>query len=127
VKKFIVILGLAIIVFAGFSIFFFSPDKLMPENSSGKKIYYTVIKNEGVKVNNDKRYEYTLDSYDEKGNRKSLIFTAKKKLREDAYVELYVAPLRGVTYWQEVMWNDMPSNVQKEYIKYCDRHLKSNK
>ncbi|WP_454053102.1 YxeA family protein [Clostridium sp. Marseille-Q7071] len=116
-KKFFSIICLIILMIVSFSILFLNPDKLTPENPAGKSIYYTVINNKSTFLNDNNRYEYILDSYDNKGNVKSLTFTASKELRENAYLELYVAPFRGVTYWQEIQYNDLPSIVQKIYRK----------
>ncbi len=116
-KKFFSIICLIILMIISFSILFLNPNKLTPENPAGKSIYYTSINNKNIFLNDDDRYEYILDSYDNKGNVKSLTFTASKELRENAYLELYVAPFRGVTYWQEIQYNDLPSIVQKIYAK----------
>lgn len=116
-KKIFSIICLLILMIISFSILFLNPDKLTPENPAGKSIYYTVINNKNTFLNDNNRYEYTLDSHDNNGNVKTLTFTASKELRENAYLELYVAPFRGVTYWQEIQYNDLPSIVQKIYTK----------
>lgn len=115
-KKIIIIIGLIIISLVGFVIIFFNPARLTPEDPKGKTMYYTQIKNEEITIDDSKRFEYILDCYDTNGYKKSLTFTSGKKLREDAYIELYVAPLRGVTYWQEVKWDELHVEVQKIYI-----------
>ncbi len=110
-------IGLIIIILVAFSIFFFNPNRLTPENPEGKASYYTMIVNDDTKLNSQKRYEYTLDAFSKKGDKKSLTFTSSKQLRKDAYLELYVAPFRGVTYWQEVQFDELPEQVKKKYIK----------
>nr|WP_315024420.1 YxeA family protein [uncultured Aminipila sp.] len=114
-KKFIIIIGLVVLILGALFILFLNPDKIDPDNPSGKTIYYTVISNQKVEVNNDNRYEYVLTCYDEKGKEKSLSFTTGKKLREEAYVKLYDAPLRGVTYWEEIGEKDLPEKVKDVY------------
>lgn len=118
-KKVMLISGLlgllVIIIVSAFLTIFLNPDRLTYDNPAGKTIYFTVVENAGVKVDNDKRYEYVLDAYDEKGAKKELTFTASKQLREGAYLELYVAPFRGVTYWQEVQADELPSKVRSVF------------
>ncbi|WP_281533261.1 YxeA family protein [Anaerocolumna aminovalerica] len=116
-KTKLLVAGLIIIIFAAFFIFFFNPDRLTPENQKGKTSYYTMIVNGDTKLNHRKRYEYTLDAYNEKGEKKSLTFTSSKQLREGSYLELYVAPFRGVTYWQEVQPDELPDQVKSVYLK----------
>lgn len=64
--------------------FSFNPDRLTPENPEEKTIYYTMIINDDIKSNSQKRYEYTLDAYNEKGEKELLTFTSSKQLREGA-------------------------------------------
>ncbi|MHC1723811.1 MAG: YxeA family protein [Aminipila sp.] len=114
-KKLIMIIGLVVIILGALFVFFLNPDKIDPESPTGKTIYYTQISNQEVEVNDNNRYEYVLTCYDEKGKEKSLNFTTGKKLKEGAYVKLYVAPLRGVTYWEETAEKDLPENVKDVY------------
>lgn len=76
-----------------------------------------MIVNNGTKLNDQNRYEYALDAYNERGKVKALTFTTSKQLREGAYLELYVAPFRGVTYWQEVQLDELPDQVKSVYSK----------
>lgn len=95
---------------------FLNPERLTPENSKGKEVYYTMIDNTDVtQSTTDDRYNYTLPCYNDKGTKKELTFSASKKLRENAYLKLYNTTLRGVTYWQEVEYNELPEDVQKIY------------
>lgn len=109
------IIGLVVIILGALFVFFLNPDKIEPDNPTGKTIYYTQISNQEVEVNDDNRYEYVLTCYDENGKDKSLKFTTGKKLREGAYVKLYDAPLRGVTYWEEIADKDFPQQVKEIY------------
>jgi len=111
----LLVASLIIIILVAFSVFFFNPERLTPENPEGKTIYYTMIINDDIKANSQKRYEYTLDAYNEKGEYKTLTFTSSRQLREGAYLELYVAPFRGVTYWQEVQFDELPEQVRSIY------------
>ena len=114
-KKIAIIFILLLAVVFAFSIFFFNPKRLTPEDPYGKAVYYTIIENKNVIINNDNRHEYTLTSYDKKGNKKELNFTSSKQLREGGYLELYVTLLRGVTYWQEIQYNELPDVVKEIY------------
>ena len=55
---------------------------------------------------------YTLPSYDENGNVQDLSFGTERQLREGAYLRLSVLPVRGVTEWREVQYEELPSVVQ---------------
>lgn len=116
-ERLLIVMSLVVIIIIAFSVFFYNPDKLPPENPEGKTLYYTKIFNDERKLNDNQRYEYPLDAYDERGNKKALTFSSSKQLREEAYIELYVAPFRGVTYWQEVQFDELPEQVQRVYSK----------
>lgn len=103
------------LLFAAFVVFFYNPDRLAPEHPAGKTRYYTRVVNDEVWVNHQERYVYTLDAYTDKGKKRSLTFTSSKQLREGAYLELYVARFRGVTYWQEVPYDELPERVKRVY------------
>lgn len=105
-------LSLLVIALGAFTFFYFTPEKLTPENPAGKTMYYTVVNNDKVEQDTNKRYDYILTAYDEKGKEKELNFSASKQLREGAYLELYVTTFRGVTYWHEVRYEDLPDKVQ---------------
>ena len=47
--------------------------------------------------------------------KEELSFSAGKKLREEAYIQLYYTMIRGVTYWEEVSFEEMPKAVQQQY------------
>lgn len=76
--------------------------------------YYVQIDNTDVKIIKQE-YEYTLRTYDEHGKMKDLTFKANKKLREDAYLKLQANPTRGVIYWEEVTFDELPKDVQFRY------------
>ncbi len=87
--------------------------------------YYTQIDN-GKMEENEKRegvidfkggmpYLYTLDSYDKNGQEEIVTFGSSKKLKEGAFLKLNIAPIRGVTSWEEVKYNDLPPAVKEKY------------
>lgn len=59
---------------------------------------------------------YTLPSYDENGSVQDLSFGTERQLREGAYLRLSVLPVRGVTEWREVQYEELPSAVQ---VRMC--------
>ena len=112
-KKILLILGLIIVLGACLFLFFFTPEKLTPESPAGKTIYYAVINDSGVQDNN-KRYDYEVTAYSKKGKEKKLEFSAGKQLKKGAYVQLYYTLIRGVTYWEEVPYEELPVTVQQK-------------
>ncbi|GAA4831483.1 hypothetical protein GCM10023310_05860 [Paenibacillus vulneris] len=113
-KKLLLTLGIMLLIVVSLWMFFFTPDKLTPENPAGKTIYYTMVSGPGVQ-NMNGRYEYKLTVYTEKGKGKEMEFSAGKQLRNEAYVRLYHTLLRGVTYWEEVTFEELPEAVQQKY------------
>lgn len=113
-KKILLVLGTVIVFGACMWMFFFTPEKLTPENPAGKTVYYTKITESGVQGQNG-RYDYKVIAYDEKKKKEELSFSAGKKLREGAYIQLYYTMIRGVTYWEEVSFEELPEAVQQQY------------
>jgi uncharacterized protein (TIGR01655 family) len=106
---------LIIVMVVAFFIFFFNPARLTPKNPEGKTCYYTMIVNDDIKLNDEEEYKYTLDAYNKNGKKKTLTFISNKQLREGAYLELFVTPFRGVTYWQEVQLDELPDQTKNVY------------
>lgn len=80
-------------------------------------IYYTKIDNtklEQVSSNDDMRFQYTLDCYNEKGKKKELTFKASRELRQDAYLLLEVRSI-GVHTWKEVQESELPDKVKGNF------------
>ncbi|MGN7383048.1 YxeA family protein [Paenibacillus sp. SAFN-117] len=113
-RKIWLVLGLIIVILAGLWMFFFSPEKLTPDHPAGKTVYYTRITSPGVQDENE-RYDYELTAYNEKGKGKNIEFSAGKPLREGAYIRLYYTWIRGVTYWEEVAFEELPGAVQQKF------------
>ena len=91
------------------------------ENGSG--YYYVKIDNSKIEQVNSRGgvidfqggmdYSYTLSAYDEKGRRTDITFGASRELREGAFLQLTVKPLRGVVEWEEVQYDELPVDVQR--------------
>ena len=76
--------------------------------------YYTQIDNACVveiTPRGGMNYRYELPAYDEQGRARLLSFETARLLREEAYLQVEVAPIRGVTEWQEVQLEDMPGGA----------------
>ncbi|MDM5246634.1 MULTISPECIES: YxeA family protein [unclassified Lysinibacillus] len=115
-KKILLMLGLVIVLGGVCLWFFLTPEKLTPENPAGKTIYYTIISDSGIHDNNG-RYDYELTAYNKNGKEKKLEFSAGKQLREGAYIQLNYTRIRGVTYWEEIAFEELPEAVQQKYQK----------
>ncbi|MCR0184486.1 YxeA family protein [[Clostridium] innocuum] len=86
--------------------------------TQGGKEYYTKIDNDRVEKiapHGDMNYKYVLTSYDENGETKEVTFETARILKEDAYICLDTAPIRGVVSWKEVQFEDLPTPVQGTY------------
>ncbi|MGA8941295.1 MAG: YxeA family protein [Thermoactinomyces sp.] len=114
-KKIFLVLGLILVIVVSTWMFFVSPEFTKPDNPEGKTIYYTQITGPGFKDN--ERYDYEVTAYDENGKEKKLVFSAGKKLRKGAYIELYYTFFRRVTYWEEISFEELPKVVQQKYQK----------
>ncbi|MEZ0116412.1 UNVERIFIED_ORG: uncharacterized protein (TIGR01655 family) [Heyndrickxia coagulans] len=111
-KKILLVLTLIL----GNSLFLGACSSLEPDNPKGKTMYYTEITDTGKK-DNDGRYEYKQNAYNEKGEEKKLEFSADKQLKKGAYIQLYYANFFGVRHWQEVTFKELPEAVQKSIQK----------
>lgn len=76
--------------------------------------YYVQIDNSRVQEEKNE-YIYSLRTYDAHGRMKDFVFTANKKLREGAYLRLETNTFRGVTYWEEINYGELPQDVQIRY------------
>ena len=89
------------------------------KSSYGGTERYVKITQDGVKKDeksdSGKRtvsYEYKLPSYDKNGEGKDISFTATHNLRKDAYLKVTDNKAKGVTNWEEVQKNDLPSKAK---------------
>lgn len=62
------------------------------------------------------KYEYTLDCYNEKENKKEMKSKTSRELKEGAFLKLEVKTF-GVHNWEEVQYGELPEKVQTNYIK----------
>ena len=79
-----------------------------------ESVYYTQIDNtkiQGISATDDMKYEYTLDCYNENGNKKEIKFKTSRELREAAFLMLEVRTF-GVHAWKEVQENELPEKVK---------------
>lgn len=79
-----------------------------------ESVYYTQIDNtkiQGISATDDMKYEYTLDCYNENGNKKEIKFKTSRELREAAFLMLEVRTF-GVHAWKEVQINELPDKVK---------------
>lgn len=79
-----------------------------------ESVYYTQIDNtkiQSISATDEMKYEYTLDCYNENGNKKEIKFKTSRELREDAYLMLEVRTF-GVHSWKEVQANELPEKVR---------------
>lgn len=84
-----------------------------------QQVYYTRIDNtkvEKVSATDDMKYEYTLDCYNEKGNKKEIKFKTSRELRESAYLMLETTII-GVHSWKEVEPDELPDKVKTKYLE----------
>lgn len=76
--------------------------------------YYAQIDNTYVKdiiPRGGMYYRYELPAFDERGKSRLLSFETTRLLREGAWLKITVAPIRGVTAWEEVQLNELPAII----------------
>ena len=79
-----------------------------------ESVYYTQIDNtkiQSISATDEMKYEYTLDCYNENGNKKEIKFKTSRELREAAFLMLEVRTF-GVHSWKEVQANELPEKVK---------------
>ena len=117
-KKFIIIITLLIITV---SLLFFR----MVFSDDAREFYYVRIDNTKIEslgsrkgvidFNGGMEYGYTLTGYNERGEEKSVFFGANRHLKDGAFLKLSVVPIRGVTRWEEVIFEEMPEAVRMRF------------
>lgn len=60
-------------------------------------------------------FKYQLPAYSEKGGLRNVSFGTSRELKNGAFLKLTVIPLRGVTKWEEVRYQELPPLVQNRY------------
>ncbi len=81
--------------------------------------YYAQIDNtkiEKLSTSDEMKYQYTLDCYTEKGNKKEIKFKTSRELKEASYLKLEVL-VTGVHKWEEVQYNELPEEVKANYTQ----------
>ncbi|MBC1470337.1 YxeA family protein [Listeria seeligeri] len=74
--------------------------------------YYVKITQDGEKTSEGAfNYSYNLPAYNKDGEEKRISFTADKNLRKGAYLKLYYKPIKGVTTFEEVSQDKLPSKA----------------
>lgn len=84
----------------------------------GTTDYYTQIDNarvEAIEPEAGMTHSYTLTCFSEDGESREITFRTERVLRAQAFLKLTVAPLRGVTGWEEVQRDELPAAVQLRY------------
>lgn len=107
-KKLIIIILVAAVVIAGVIIYY----------QQGHKNYYSQIDNTKVseiEAQNGFNHRYELETYDENGNKKTILFDTSRELTNGAFICLDYAPIRGVISWSEVSYDELPVSVQNQY------------
>lgn len=80
-------------------------------------VYYTKIDNTKIEKNDissEMQYTYTLECYNEFGQKKEYSFKTYKELREDAYLKLEIRSA-GVHTWEEIDETSLPEKVKEKY------------
>lgn len=60
-------------------------------------------------------YRYTIQAFRADGSGQQIDFDTSRVLREEAFVRLEVAPVRGIISWSEVDYEELPAAVQGKY------------
>ena len=79
-----------------------------------ESVYFTQIDNtkiQSISATDEMKYEYTLDCYNENGNKKEIKFKTSRELRAVALLMLEVRTF-GVHSWKEVQANELPEKVK---------------
>ncbi|MFJ7951961.1 YxeA family protein [Lysinibacillus sp. NPDC096418] len=116
-KKVYIGVGAVFILFVGALVVLMTVDF----NRINKDTYYVQVTTDGeleeYKLNTGKiaeTYWYELPSYDESGKERTLKFSATKNLRKDAYLKLYVKGGKGVSSYDEVQFDEIPTKAQEK-------------
>lgn len=113
-KKVLIVIGIIILIGIGSLVYVY-------QHSYTGDYYYTKVVNEGEKkiekIDTGEKiasYDYTLKSVDEKGDSKTLSFSAidrDKPLKMNAYLKLEYNNIKGVLNWEEVKKEEVPKEA----------------
>ncbi|PGM68735.1 YxeA family protein [Bacillus cereus] len=103
-KKYITVLGF-VLMLSVFSIGCHSIKKW------GTDSYYVQITTDG-QLQDNHRYEYRLQGFNEKGTEKEMVFDAERKLKKDAFLKVYYDKDKGVKTWEEVKKDNIPEKAK---------------
>ena len=84
----------------------------------GTTKYYTQVDNTKiveVASDDNMKFQYTLDCYQENGKKKSIKFKTSRELREGAFLEIEYMEVTGVHAWREVQYKELPKKVKTKY------------
>ena len=116
-KKFLIVVGV-LFTLGIVGVFAFTKIDFNRMNANN---YYLQITEEGVphekKLDDGSvmtSYSYKLDATNEDGKTISLEFTAQKKLRQDAYLKMYVKEGDQVSSYDEVKLDEIPKKAQNQ-------------
>ena len=101
------ILWFVIIVIAMIGLFYLT---FFTENTYYTRVDNTCLTN--ITPRGGMYYRYELPAFNEKGQERTVSFETSRVLRDDAYLRLDVAPIRGVVSWEEVQPEEIPELAQ---------------
>ena len=82
--------------------------------------WYAQVDNEKLTTagenNNGFDYHYDLPAVSAEGATETLGFDTSRELREGAYLRLETLALRGVSSWEEVAWDEIPTAAQEKLV-----------
>lgn len=83
-------------------------------DTSTADTWYVQIDNESAQPqpSDADEYDYTLPAYDASGSSHQVTFGTERLLKDGAYLELKVMPLRGVISWAEVQPDGLPPQAR---------------
>ncbi|MEN1966502.1 YxeA family protein [Lentibacillus sp. N15] len=85
-----------------------------PIKTIGSSKYYVQIQDNGEEYTeqDNTRYKYKLQGFNEDGEGKKFTFTANHQLKQDAYLRIYSKKDEVITY-EEVDYDDIPKEAQQ--------------
>ena len=62
-------------------------------------------------------FQYTLTAYTQTGEETTITFKTSRALKQDAYLCVWVVPVRGAVRWEEVQWEDLPAPAAEKLAR----------